>query len=68
MKERHLGWPTYLALLVGITLIVEWLFEVIGLSAFDLTGAAIFIVLMMIFDFFTGATPSQEQRKGGHNG
>jgi len=61
VRARRLTWPLYLAITVGCFLAVELLFQVTGLDGFGLIGLAVFTVLMIISDFFTGELPGQDQ-------
>ena len=68
MNDRHLGWPTYLALLIGITAAVDWIFDLFGLNDFTWGGVLFLAACMIFFDFLTGDTPSQDRQEGENNG
>jgi hypothetical protein len=68
VSERHIGWPTYLALLIGITAAVDWIFDLLSLSEFTWGGVLFFAACMILLDFLTGDTPSQDRAEGEHHG
>jgi hypothetical protein len=63
VSERHFGWPSYLALLVAVTVACEFVFEWVGLSPFELSSFVVFLFFTIIWDFFAGETPSRERRE-----
>jgi hypothetical protein len=61
--ERHFGWLSYIALLVGVGVATEYVFELVGLSPFELWSIVGFILFTIVWDFFSGDTPSHERRE-----
>ena len=63
MKGKHFGWLSYLALLIGVTVAVDLMFDVVGFSKASVFWVVGFVTLTIVTDFFTGDSPSQAKRE-----
>ena len=61
--ERHLGWPSYLAILIGLTVLVDQLFDFLGLGEASAAWVVGFVLLTILVDLFTGQAPAQEREE-----
>ncbi len=61
MRERDLRWPSYLAILIGVTAGGELLFDIFGLNDASLGGVIFLVVLWIIWDFFADDLPGMKK-------
>jgi hypothetical protein len=63
VRRKFLGWPAYLAILIGVTAAVDFAFQIFGLGKTTLGGIFFFVAAMVLWDVLLGETPAQERRE-----